>query len=163
MSSEAFREQCHNLLSKHDNALIKYCCYDPRLAVETVNPTGSAFIDFLMLRERTLNLTLANLRAAEHKRPSPGEVSHDVPRAEALAKSVFEMDDPLEAETTLDRARWGVLEEMVGLDYFGVNNIFSYLLKLQLLERKLRFDAVKGAANYRELYNVILNEYNSKV
>jgi len=163
MSSAEFREQCKNFLSKRDAALTKYCCFDPRLAVETVEPTGSGFIDFLMLRERILNLTLANLRAAELGRPSPGEPPHDVPRAEAMAKTVFEMDDPLEAESTMDRARWGVLDEMVGLDYFGVNNVFAYLLKLQLLERRLRFDAVKGAANYRELYNAILNDYNSKV
>ena len=163
MSSAEFREQCNNFLSKHDAGLTRYCCFDPRLAVETVESTGSGFIDFLMLRERNLNLTLAGLRAAELGHPSPGESSHDVPRAEALAKSVFEMDDPLEAELSMDRARWGVLDEMVGLNYFGVNNIFAYLLKLQLLERKQRFDTLKGSANYRELYNVILNEYNSKV
>ena len=163
MSSDEFREQCNQFLSKHDAALIKYCRYDAKMSVETVNPTGSKFIDFLLLRERILNLTLANLRAADHKRPVVGEVPPDVPRAEAMAKAVFEMDDPLEAESTMDRARWGVLDEMVGLDYFGVNNVFAYLLKLQLLERRLRFDAVKGAANYRELYNAILNDYNSKV
>jgi len=163
MSSEVFREQCNQFLSKRDAAFTMYCRYDPRMAVQTVDRTGSAFFDLLLLRERVLHLTLANHRAAEHKRPPVGEVPPDVPRAEALAKALFVMEDPLEAAITLDRARWGVLDEMVGMDYFGVNNIFSYLLKLQLLERKQRFDAVKGAANYRELYNAILNEYNSKV
>jgi len=163
MSSAEFREQCNQFLSSHDAALIKYCSYDAKLAVETVNPTGSKFIDLLLLRNRILHLTLANLRAVEHKRPPLGEVPPDVPRAEAVAKSAYEMDDPLEAELAIDRARWGVLDEMVGVDYFGVNNIYAYLLKLQLLERKLRFDTTKGYANYHEVYNTILNEYNSRV
>jgi len=163
MSSETFREQCNQFLSRNDAALIKYCCYDPRLAVETVDPTGSAFIDFHLMRERTLNLTLANLRAADLNRPPTGESSSEVPRAEAAARAAFEMDDPFEAENSLDRGRWGVLDEMVGLNYFGVNTIFAYLLKLQLMERKLRFDVQKGFANYSELYNAILNDYNSRV
>ena len=163
ISSEEFREQCYNFLSKQDAAFIKYCCYNAKLAVQTVERTGSAFIDLLMLRERIASLTLANLRAAEYKRPPVGDVPQDVPRAEANAKAVYAIDDPLEAELAMDRARWGVLDEMVGTNYFGVNTVFAYLLKLQLLERKRRFDAQKGAANYRELYNLILNEYNSKV
>ena len=162
ISSENFREQCNQFLSRGDAALVKYCCYDPKVAVETVAPTGSAFIDFHLQRERAMNLTLAGLRAADLGRPSPGDSPRDVPRAEAAAKAAFEMDDPLEAENSLDRGRWGVLDEMVGLNYFGVNNIFAYLLKLQLLERKLRFDLQKGLADYRELYNAILNDYNSR-
>ena len=163
VSSEEFREQCNHFLSSADIALLQYCRYDPQLAVETIHHTGSAFIDALMLRERTLNLNLAYHRAARLKRPSPGDPPHDVPRAEAVAKAAFEMNDPLEASLYIDRSRWGALDEMVGIDYFGVNNVFAYLLKLQLLERKQSFDAKKGSAAYRELYDTILNEYNSRV
>ena len=162
ISSEDFRVQCNNLLSTKDAALIRYCYFDPKLAVETVHPTGSDFIDMLMLRERVLNLNLAFLRAARLRRSSPGDPPHDVPRAEALAKAVIEIDDPLEAALTIDRARWGALDEMVGYDNFSVNTIFAYLMKLQLLERKERFDAEKGAAEHRRLYDTILKEYNSK-
>jgi hypothetical protein len=151
------------LLHPEDAALLKYCYYDPKLAVETVKPTGSDFIDLLMLRERVLILNLAFIRAAKLKRPSPGDPPHDVPRAEARGKAAFEMDDPLEATIYIDQGRWGALDDMTGLNLFGVNNIFAYLLKLQLLERRQRFDAETGAGNYKELYNSILNEYNSKV
>jgi hypothetical protein len=163
MSSEEFREQCHTLLSSGDAALSDYCRYDPKLAAETIQTTGSKFIDLLMLRERTLNLNLAFLRAAQLKRPSPGDPPHDVPRAEAVAKAAFEMSDPLEAAISIDKSRWGALEEMVGYDTFSVNTIFAYLMKLQLLERKQRLDGAKGAAEHKKLYDTILNEYNSKV
>jgi len=157
MSSEEFIVMCNHMLSHHHASLLQYCRYDPKLSVETVDSTGSAFIDFLMLRERTLNLNLVSLRAAKLNRVSTGEPPHDVPRAEAVAKAAFEIDDPLEAEIYIDRARWGALDEMVGNDYFGVNNVFAYLLKLNLLERRQRFETEKGFAKYRELYSKIVN------
>ena len=163
VSSEAFREQCLGLLHPDDAELLKYCYYDAKLAVATEKSTGSDFIDLLMLRERVLILNLAFIRAAKLKRPSPGDPPHDVPRAEARGKAAFEMDDPLAATIYIDQGRWGALEDMIGLNLFGVNNIYAYLLKLQLLERRQRFEAEAGAANYKELYDSILNEYNSKV
>jgi len=163
VGSEEFRGLCHDLLDAEDAALVRYCYYNPILAVETVQSTGSDFIDCLMARERTLALNLAYLRAGTLKRPSPGDPPHDVPRAEAVAKAAFEMTDPLEAAIFIDKSRWGALDEMVGVDSFGANNIFAYLMKLQLLERRQRFDAEIGAVKYKELYDSILNAYNSRV
>jgi hypothetical protein len=159
MSSLEFREQCAMLLSAGDYELTHYCRYDPRMAVETVQPTGSAFIDFHLLRERVLTLTLAWLRAGKLKRSNPGqEPPHDIPRTEAVAKNAFEMDDPLEAAIMMDRSRWGTLDEMVNVtDYFGANNVYAYLLKLQLLERRQRYDREKGFTEYRDLYDSIVN------
>jgi hypothetical protein len=169
MSSEEFREICYDMLHHADAAFLPYCYYDPKLAVETED-SGSAFIDLLMLRERVLALNLAFVRAAKLKRPSPQDPPHDVPRAEARGKTAFEMDNPLEATIYIDEGRWTALDDMMGLDNifginepFNVNNIYVYLLKLQLLERRQSFDAVKGAAEYRQLYDTILNEYNSKL
>lgn len=163
MSSGEFLQQCKTFLSPGDLKLIQFCRFDPKLAIESTKPTGSAFIDAIMQRERILCLTLASLRAVKLNRPAHGEIPQDVPRAAALAKTAFEMEDPLEAALTMDRARWGVLDEMIGINFFGVNNIFAYLLKLQLLERKQNYDVTKGFAAYQELYDAILNEYNSKV
>jgi len=163
VSSAEFIEQCKNYLSPGDLSLLRYCIFDPKIAVETVERTGSAFIDQFLLWERARILALASLRAARQKRQFTAEVSHDMPRAEALAKSVFDMDDPLEAELSIDRARWGVLDEMLGLDFFGVNRVYVYLWKLELLERRERFNAQKGADAYRQLYDNILNNYNSGV
>ena len=163
-SSEEFKEECNSLLNAKDAELLRYCYYDPRLAVETVDPTGSDFIDHLMARERTLILNLAYLRAARLKRTSPGDPPHDVPRAEAVAKAAFEMDDPLEATLYIDRARWGALDTMLGLDdVFGVNNIFVHFLKLQLLERKQALLPETGTELFRDRYNSILSEYNSRM
>ena len=162
-ASAEFTERCVNYLSSRDVNLIHYCSYDPKLSLETVASTGSSFIDFILLRERVMNMTLASLRGAKLNRPFNGEVSHDLPRAEAVAKTAFEMDDPLDAALFIDRGRWGVLDEMVGVNFFSANNVFAYFFKLQLLERKQRFDIQKGAAVYRDLYDSILTKFNSKV
>ena len=158
MSSAAFRELCDDLLEPPDAALLAYCTYDPKTKADAAGATGSEFIDLFIARERTLILNLAYLRAERLKRASPGDPPHDVPRAEAVAKSAFAMDDPLQAELSIDRARWGALDAMVGIDLFGVNNIFAYLLKLQLLERKRHFVADKGMDAYRSRYDAILAE-----
>jgi hypothetical protein len=163
VSSQEFRERCYEMLHQEDAKLIRFCSYDPRLAIETVESTGSDFIDLLLARERTLILNLASLRAARLEWPFTEEPSHNVPRAEALAKAAFEMNDPLEAEIYIDQARWGALDALVGIDYFGVNNIYAFLLKLQLLERKQCFNTERGTAGYKERYDSVLNEYNSKV
>ncbi|MDR2663747.1 MAG: DUF2764 domain-containing protein [Treponema sp.] len=160
VGSREFRDQCRGLIEPRDAALTEYCRYDPPVILAAVRPTGSAFIDLLMARERALLLNLAYLRALRLKRPSPGEPPHDVPQAEAAAKAAFEMEDPLQAELYLDRSRWDALDAMVGVDYFGVNNIFAYLMKLQLLERRQLFDAERGLAGYTKLYDAIVNEYN---
>jgi hypothetical protein len=159
--SREFREQCYALMDPGDAALTEYCRYDPRVILAAVRPAGSAFIDLLMARERALILNLAYLRAGGLKRPPSGEPPRDDPGAEAAAKAAFEMEDPLQAELYLDRFRWGVLDDMVGTDYFGVNNIFAYLMKLQLLERRQLFDAGKGLAGYTKLYGAIVNDYTS--
>ncbi|MDR1306642.1 MAG: DUF2764 domain-containing protein [Treponema sp.] len=161
VSSREFREQCRGLIEPGDAALTEYCRYDPRMILAAVRPTGSDFIDLLMARERALILNLAYLRATRLKRPSPGEPPHDVPQAEAAAKAACEMDDPLQAELYLDRSRWDALDTMVGVDYFGVNNIFAYLMKLQLLERRQLFDTERGFAGYTNRYDAIVNDYNS--
>ena len=163
ISSEEFRGLCHHHLSEDDADLLKYCYFDPKLTVNTDISTGSEFIDNFLLRERNLILNLAFFRAGKLGRQAPiDEPPYDVPRTVAMGKAAFEMDDPLEAEIYIDKGRWLSLDNAMDVNYFGVNNIYSYLLKLQLLERRQVFDAIKGAAEYQQLYDTILDEYNSK-
>lgn len=158
-SSKEFREECAYHLAPRDAALLRYCCYDAAVTV-AARSTGSAFLDALLARERTLLLNLAHLRAARLKRSLPEEPPHDASGAETVAKTAFEMDDPLEAEVFLDRGRWDAIDALAGLDLFSVNMVYAYLLKLQLLERRQRFDTERGFAGYKELYDTILDEYN---
>jgi hypothetical protein len=162
VSSQDFLEQCRNFLTPEDTELLHYCTYNPRFAIENQESTGSHFIDFFLQRERALILNIASLRAAALKRSLQGEAPHDMPRSESIAKVVFDMDNPLEAEMTIDKDRWSFLDDTVGVDLFSVDNAYAYFLKLQLLERKQRFNDQKGLAEYRNTYETILNEFNSR-
>jgi hypothetical protein len=164
ISSDEFRELCQRFLSKEDLALIHYCKYDPMLASQENLSTGSKFLDYLYLRERNLLLNLATLRAAKLSRQSPVDTPpEDIPRTVSVGKAAFAIQDPLEAELYLDKERWMFLDEMLDpTDYFGVNTIYTYLLKLHLLERKQALDAIKGRKEYQNLYDMILSDYNNQ-
>jgi hypothetical protein len=161
-SAADFAAECAEHLGKRDKALLKYCSYEPQLLAEATAPTGSRYLDFFLLRERTLVLTLAHLRAERLGRHALPDYSRDVPRTGAVAKTAFEMEDPLEATRYIDQTRWGFLDDIFRLDHlFGATTVFDYLLRLLLLERKQRFDAAAGDERYKEVYDKVLSEYNN--
>jgi hypothetical protein len=78
------------------------------------------------------------------------------PEAEAAAKAAASLESPLEAELLLDKARWDAIGTLQGLDYFGRNTVYAYLLKLLLMERRSSFKSEEGFADYKTLYASIM-------
>jgi hypothetical protein len=161
MSSEYFRELCHALLKPRDFALVSYCTLDPRITLAAPGATGAAFVDGWVDSEKALIFNLAILRAGKLRRPAPEAPSSDISRAETIAREAFAMDDPLQAELYIDRARWSAVDAMCGMDYFSVNTIFAYLIKLQLMERKQLFNTEEGFSEYKALYAAIMDASKS--
>ena len=148
MSSEKFRELCCEFLSSKDAEYLKYCCYDPHLALATTEPTGSDFIDTFLYQQRCFLTKLASLRAKKLNRDLEIDVSED----DAItAKTAFEINNPLEAELYINKERWQALDDLVNINYYDVRSIYCYLLKLQLLEKKRIFDTAIGSAEYQKL------------
>jgi hypothetical protein len=110
--------------------------------------------------EGALRLNLARLRAQHLKREGAAPDAPGYP-ADAVhaAKAACAMDSPLEAELFLDKTRWDAIERLRGLDNFGSDFIFAYLLKLLLMERKTSFKTEKGFMEYKTLYAAIVNNY----
>ena len=154
MTSAAFLELCKRNLSKKDAALLECCTLGCTDDGET--RTDSDFINKWLARERTLIVNLAQGRAAKLKREAPQESRHDPPEAETQAKAALALDNPLEAELLIDKGRWDAIEAFAGTDYFGVNTVYAYLLKLRLLERKSCFKTEEGFTEYKALYAGIL-------
>jgi hypothetical protein len=162
MTAEDFRAMCLRMLSPADAALLEYCTLDAGMSGgdREAKHTPSAFINGWRDRERTLRLNLAQYRAAKLKW-DPGlssMASFLAPSAdaEAAAKAAFALDNPLDAETVLDRGRWDAIDALAGYDYFSVNTIYAYLLKLLLLERRSCFKTEEGFAEYKALYAAIM-------
>jgi hypothetical protein len=172
MSSPVFRGLCEETLSPEDRDLLKYCTLDPEPEEtlprnsekgpaygEPPSPTSSGFLDAWRNWERALRLNLGRFRSQRQQREGGGMPADppDYPAdAAAVAKAALAMDSPLEAELFLDKSRWDLIESLQGLDYFGRNTVYAYLLKLFLLERRSLFRAEEGFAEYKGLYAAVM-------
>jgi hypothetical protein len=172
MTSKAFKVQCQDYLSAGDMGLLDLCTLEPDPSgpvaseknpmiayVDPPRATGSDFIDSWRKWERSLRLNLARLRALRLKRKGADAIEPPDYPANAVnaAKAAVVMDSPLEAELFLDKTRWETIENLQGLDFFSVNTIYAYLLKLQLMERRALFKVEEGFAEYKGLYASIMD------
>jgi hypothetical protein len=137
---------------------------------ESAAPTGCDFIDKWREWERALRLNLARNRALHLKRESGAPVDPPAYPLDAVAAAAATLkagltsgipagtpeESPLEAEFTLDKARWNAIEHLQGVTYFSRNTIYAYFLKLLLLERRESFNTEAGFAEYKSLYASIL-------
>ncbi|MDR2150382.1 MAG: hypothetical protein LBO67_06130 [Spirochaetaceae bacterium] len=148
-SAAAFKALCRAKLSKNDASELDLCVLDP-----VADMPAAPFIKQWYVWERALRLNLARYRAIQLRRDSPEPPAYPAD-ASALAKQAASIESPLEAEVFLDEARWKVIESLQGLQYFHVNTLYAYLLKLLLMERRGAFVMEEGFAEYKRLYAVI--------
>jgi hypothetical protein len=154
-SSDYCRELLADLLSGEDAKLLPYCTLYPGDGEK--QRTGSDFLDQWLAWRRDNLFALAYARSAKMGRPITIEgEGGDSADAVQTAGTAIGMQNSLDAEIYLDTQSWEMLDNLEGLDAFSVNSVFSYLLKLQLLERRERFKTQEGFENYQKLYNHIL-------
>ncbi|MDR1411869.1 MAG: hypothetical protein LBI91_06670 [Spirochaetaceae bacterium] len=168
MSSAAFRDLVKRLLDKEDSDMLDKISLDPADPLSDPSqpaygqgaaPSGCGFIDKWREWERALRLNLARNRALRLKREGGAPVdppAHPLDAAAAALKAGLSDESPLEAEFSLDRARWNAINHLQGIAYFSRNTIYAYYLKLLLLERRKSFDTEAGFAEYKSLYASIL-------
>jgi len=158
MSSAAFKALAESLMIEDDAALLKAIHLDPD-AVDESSSIDCNFIDGWKSWERTLRLNLERDRAVKLKRDSLSMAEPPFYPADAAAvalKAVNSDSSPLDTEIFLDKARWNAIDNLAGNDYFDRNNVYAYLLKLMLIERRLLFDVERGFAEYKSLYASII-------
>jgi hypothetical protein len=173
MSSHSFKGLCRNAMNSADAALLEFCTLDPDPVKVSggIKPAGpsygeappassSGFIDEWRDWERTLRLNLARYRVQRLKRegPPPVEAPEYPSGAAAAAKAAAAIESPLEAELFLDKSRWEAIETFQGLNYFGRNTMYAYLLKLLLMERRSLFKTEDGFTEYKGLYAAIMEQ-----
>ncbi|MDD2475529.1 MAG: DUF2764 family protein [Dysgonamonadaceae bacterium] len=129
----------------------------------------------LISRWFTLNLNIGNVLAAIYSRKYNMDVKSVVVGDNHIAKTIransnmrdfglereleyfetlsniSEETDIYERERKIDKLRWDWLEENTVFDYFNIEYIFSYLCKLQILERWADLNAEEGERVFREL------------
>jgi hypothetical protein len=104
--------------------------------------------------ETSLRNELVRLRAK--KRGTEAEAylvdSPWIINAQQIAREAFGQESPLQAEDTLNRARWSYLDELEVGHYFDIEKVLVYALRLQILERKALFDKEKGREMFEKIY-----------
>ena len=154
MSSAHFKELAADLLEDSDLKVMDYLTFND---VFSENKSGCDFVKNWKNWERALKLNLAKERAIKLKKDIQ---LTDIPffPQEAAITAVKAVDEksPLDGEILLDKARWNAIDSIAGSDYYSVNNIYAYYLKLLLLERRQSFNTEKGFAEYKTLYASIL-------
>lgn len=108
--------------------------------------------------EMSLRNDLARLRAKKQNLDA-GEYCREaepVYGTAQIAAEAFIMDSPLRAELYLDRRRWLKIDELAAGQFFNIEFIRSYRMKLLILERRSKFNEELGFKAYRDLYNRVL-------
>lgn len=70
---------------------------------------------------------------------------------DALIAALGENDNLLDKEHRIDMIRWSISEELSTFDYFNVNYLLSYIVRLGLVDRWARLDAEKGKEMFQRL------------
>jgi hypothetical protein len=85
------------------------------------------------------------------------DLAGEVDELEALLK-VSEIVDLLEREKKLDALRWNWMEEATFFDYFTIERLFVFLLKLEMIERWSALDKEAGNRAFRSVIDSLKNE-----
>ncbi|MFP4384196.1 MAG: DUF2764 family protein [Spirochaetia bacterium] len=94
---------------------------------------------------------------AEHLRgmEPPGGSRTELYEVEPAVQESMSGNNPKAVEESLDRKRWGKLDELENGHFFDIEKLIIYYLKLQLLERKNKFTRDRGKENFNEIYQAI--------
>ena len=116
---------------------------------------GTALAQPIDGRLKTVRET-ATLRLA-YRIDSPAIIEAQTAARQAFGQTNVQApgtESPLQAEEALNLARWGYLDQLEAGHYFDIDKLVVYVLRLQLLERKARFDEQKG----REMFDLVYGE-----
>jgi hypothetical protein len=157
LSVKDFESLCREQMSDRDFLIIEKCKLDNFNNEESVNKTFSKWqVHEISLRNELLKLRAQKKGVQAEKYSVSGET---VTGVDETARNAFNQSSPLDAESILDNARWGYLETLEVGNYFNIEKLILYSLKLQLLEKKASFDIEKGT----EVFNNIIEEKLEKI
>lgn len=160
MSEEEFLDCCEATITPQDYQLLKNVSLVPSNREEFLHPVLEKWSSW----ERSLRNDLVKMRAGRKgvdgdKYVAPGTIETGLHN---IARDAFGAATPLEAEISMDRARWEYLENLEAGHYFDFGKLIIYFLQLQLLQRRSKLVKEKGRVAFEEIYAVITGEAASE-
>lgn len=73
-------------------------------------------------------------------------------------QKINEISELVEREKRIDSLRWNWMEDAIFFDYFTIERIFAFLLKLEMIERWMALDKEKGKQLFRSIIEELKNE-----
>ena len=71
---------------------------------------------------------------------------------------ISETDELVDSERKIDLLKWNWMEDAVFFNYFTVERIFVFLLRLEMIERWISLDKEKGSELFRKMIDSLKNE-----
>lgn len=157
ITSDSFIELCSRFILEKEKNILSELSLVPSKELKN---TGSIFLDTWYEKERNLRFALAQIRAQKLKKDSyvlPSGCTQDIV---TTARTAVGMDSPLSAEQFLFEYRLHLLDEIAPLDNFSIDAVYSYGIKLMLIERMKKFQVENGKSSYHKIYDTILDGDN---
>ncbi|MEL3908948.1 MAG: DUF2764 family protein [Treponemataceae bacterium] len=160
LTYKKFLSLVEDSVSKEDNRLLKELSLVPNLDGKK---TGVAFLDRWAEYEHSLRSALAKARAEKLNWAISKEDMNRLDMDEALdikkiAREASAIDDPLEAEQFLNKARVSAILKLQGFSNFNRDALFAYAIALLVQTRELNFDTEAGRNEYKAIYDKILEK-----
>lgn len=140
-STEAYVDYCAQWIPRHEQELLRKVLLNaPNIASSRLYETWNNIeiqLRNAIVRQRAHKL---GVDAKEYLQPHDGFSG----TIEELVTDAFTRNDPIELEQELDRARWQMAEELIGLDPFCFEKVLAYGIQLKIIERWNRMDVHIG-------------------
>ena len=156
MQEEDFLFLCQNTLSSADWTVLQQARFPSRAGLKTGNST----LDSWSAGEQSLRAELAKLRAAKKGLETESYNRYGAYSMGILdaARKAFSEESPLDAETTILRALWTLLDELETGHLFDVDKLIVYYLKMQIVGLKNKRNKADGEKNFSFLYDTIVKK-----
>lgn len=145
------------------------------LYYEFLSQSNNDFLNNYYIFNLHINNIITALNARKHKIKSKNIYVGDNPVVDALKQStlkdfglsaefpvieqiltIFESEDLVKREKSTDMLKWNYMDELNTFNYFTIEVIISYIIKLQMVERWIRLDKKEG----RKLFDGLINDLN---
>jgi hypothetical protein len=142
ISTESFLAECKKWLSEYDMALLT----SASINTHNIKPSAALAVKQWAEFDGDLRGEIAAVRknTQDKRNDKPG----------LSARMVFEQPHPLLMEQAFEKIRWQFLDSLEAGNFFDINFLVVYFLKLQIMERLAMFDKKTGEKAFQDMYEV---------
>lgn len=93
------------------------------------------------------------------REPKAEELADEVPFADEIIQIAESELSSAEKEKALDEIKWKFLDESTLFNYFTIENILAYIIKLEMVDRWIKIDDETGKALFSKLVHKLKSSY----